>query len=110
MSTRYRLLANVAVVMLAVGPVAAKDLVLTYENASSVVVSGSDVYPLDEDGEPIEDNYGGFHDDLPVGETLKVNLGETRCRPMLIRITLANGKELRINLDTCADTHVRIVD
>ncbi len=106
------LLAGVALTLMGglAGAVAAEEIVITFENASKGAVSGADFYPLGKDGQPVEDNLGGFFDDLAPGASTKVRLSANRCGPLWVRINLVSRKQLVITLDTCNDRKVRVID
>jgi hypothetical protein len=98
-----------AVIALLALPVPAHALDLSLVNQSSLIVTGLSLYPLDAQGEPIEDNLGGTYDSLLPGAETRLSPAAT-CGPMLAVVTLDKGNDLRLKLDTCKDTAIVVRD
>ena len=98
----------VAFAILLAGPAHGQDAVsLRLVNEGSHAVTSLSLFPLNAAGEPVEDNLGGFYDPLLPGGDVRVDLAAL-CGPMLAVVLLSNGADLRVKLDTCADTVLRV--
>lgn len=93
------------VALLAAAPAFAEggDVVLTIQNRSSLTISALNSYPIDADGEPVEDNLGALMGDILPGATAAIEL-DGRCGPTLLLVGIASqgdepDTEFRIN--TC---------
>lgn len=104
-----RALPVVAAVLLAGMPVTAQAYSLRVINHASQGVAALNVFPLDQDGEPIEDNLGGFIDVLPAGQSSTVVIN-AQCGPTLAVVMLADEAELRLELDTCKHNQILVRD
>jgi len=81
---------------------ATEGFVMHVVNESNQVVAGLNLFPLDEDGSPIEDNLGGFVDPLLARQSLDVQIASA-CGPMLAVVVMGNGSELKIDyFDSCS--------
>lgn len=105
--TVIRLLSLFAVLL--VVPAHAEGVTLRLVNGSSQAVTGLSLFPLDADGEAVEDNLGGFHDPVEPGGEARAEL-YSACGPMLAVVMLQDGSDLRAKLDTCADTTLQVSD
>ncbi len=103
-----KILIALAATLIAV-PAMAQETTVEVVNQSSLTVSAISGFPLDEAGDFIEDNLGGFFDDLLPGQT-RIARFSGRCGPMLAVVMLGNGGELRTNLDTCKDHTIVVSD
>ena len=90
-------------------PALAQGLTLQLVNEASQPVSSLNLFPLDEDGEFIEDNLGGISDDVAPGAKARVRLS-SECGPMLAVVMLKDASELRLNLDTCRNRTLVVRD
>ncbi|RYE74425.1 MAG: hypothetical protein EOP19_27750, partial [Hyphomicrobiales bacterium] len=62
-------LAAIAAAMLTVTPAVAEPIVLTIQNNSSLAVTRLNVFGVDENLVPIEDNVGALMEDIAAGTT-----------------------------------------
>jgi len=105
--------AALAVLFLAFGSLAHADerIVLTIENRSSdQTVDRLNVYPVDEDGDAVEDNLGALMEDLPPGQSTELELSLSRCDLVRAYVGLDDGSELEANIDTCTDRTLILTD
>ena len=105
--TTVRLLCLLSAMLAA--PAHAEGLTLRLINGSSQVVTALSMFPLDDDGEAVEDNLGGFYDNVAPGAEALAEIGAA-CGPMLAVVMLQDGLDLRVKLDTCADTTLQLSD
>jgi|SRR5215217_4057398 len=80
-------------------PTLAADIFLTIDNQSSQSAAFNS-YPIDGDGEPIEDNIGAYSDILP-GTKGRYKLDISGCAPVLVTVILADSSEMQTDIDTC---------
>lgn len=80
----------------------------TLTNALSQAVTGVNTYPLDEKGEPVEENIGGFFNPLASGAKITFTLDSTACETVLMVISIDGQSEFRPIIDLCAKTAVTI--
>ncbi|MBE7731928.1 hypothetical protein [Devosia faecipullorum] len=102
-------LAAFTIALAAVPASAQGEVSLRLMNESNRVVTSLSVYPIDADGDPVEDNLGGSYDDLAPGQAVSVQLA-AQCGPMLAVVTLADGTDMRATLDTCVSQVLRVTD
>ena len=81
-------------------PASAGDFVIQLANQGSRTVSSLNLFPLDADGDFIEDNLGGIDDDIPPGGRARASIS-SECGPMLAVVAFADGSDLRLNFDSC---------
>ena len=106
-----RLAAFAAALLLATPALA--ETVVTIENRGTHVLTAINSFPLDDDGEPIEDNIGGLvEDEVPPGAkgTLPL-LGY--CGNVLLFLRLADtvdGDDLEFRVNTCKSKYFVLSD
>jgi len=84
----------------AAAPAWAQDFIIRLANEGSRTVSSLSLFPLDEDGDFIEDNLGGIGEDIPPGGRAHTAIASD-CGPMLAVVAFADATELRLNFDSC---------
>lgn len=89
-------------------PAMAADIFLTIDNQSSQSAAFN-AYPIDSDGEPIEDNIGAYSDILPgTKDRYKLDIGA--CVPVLVTVIMADSSEMQTSIDTCTARTLVISD
>jgi hypothetical protein len=96
-----------AILMLVLVPAEAEAFSINVINQSHVSITGLNLFPIDRDDDPIEDNLGGFIDPLPKGGMRRVEI-DADCGPLLAVFVLGNGDELRADFDACEDTTLKV--
>jgi len=96
-----RVIAATAAVLLLATPALAEPIVLAIRNNSSQAVTRLNVFAVDEDLVPVEDNLGALMVDIATGTTGTLELGLTKCQPVYAQMGLGGSDE---NLDTTIDT------
>lgn len=104
-----RLALLIASMLLLAGPASAEGLTIQLVNDGRQSVSSLSLFPVDQDGDFIEDNLGGTQEDIPAGGKARVVLGAD-CGPMLAVVTRADGSELRLNFDACSNRTLVVRD
>lgn len=88
------------------------DVKITIENHGTTAVSGTNSFPIDDDGEPIEDNIGGLYEDIAPGARGSYELvGD--CGPTRIFVRLAGHTgedDMVIDLNTCRHRTIIVSD
>jgi hypothetical protein len=101
-----------AVALLAAAPAPAEEgnVVLTIENHSTMTISALNSFPIDDDGELVEDNLGGLSDDILPGTTGTVDL-IGRCGPtfLLVGLGTRTQPDMEFRINTCR-SRVLILD
>jgi len=80
-------------------PAMAADIFLTVDNQSSQSAAFN-AYPIDSDGDPVEDNIGAYSNILP-GTKGRYQLDSSACAPVLVTVIMADGSEMQTSIDTC---------
>jgi hypothetical protein len=95
---------------LAAGPVFAAPVTLVVLNRSTMLtVHGINTFPIDDDGDAVEDNLGGFFEDVGPGGSARAELiGE--CGRTLVLVNLGGDDEVRTELNTCHQRTVVVSD
>lgn len=85
---------------------------MTIENRSTTqTVSGINSFPIDEDGEGIEDNLGGLFDDVPPGSSAKFDLnGDCTLTRFFVRLLEQTGDDLELDVNTCKSRVIVLSD
>jgi hypothetical protein len=101
-----------ALIALLLATPALADIDIRVENRSSRAITAINTFPLDDDGEPVEDNLGGLGDDLAPGGTATINLnGECGPTRFFVRVSgQGDADDLELDADTCADRTIRLSD
>lgn len=106
-----RLAAFVAALLLATPALA--ETVVTIENRGTRVMTAINSFPLDEDGEPVEDNLGGLvEDEVPPGAKGTLPLSGD-CGKVILFLRFADtidGNDLEFRVDTCASKYFVLSD
>ncbi len=93
----------VAGALLAATPALAGDVVLTIRNLSGLTISSLNTFPIDGDGDPVEDNLGALTEDVPPHTTVTLAL-DGRCGPTLISVGITSQgdeSDMEFRLNTC---------
>lgn len=93
-----RALLAAAVILLPL-PALATEIFLTIDNQSSQSVT-INTYPVDSNGDPVEDNIGAYSDIL-AGTKGKYRLDSRRCELVLVTVIMADSTELQTKIDLC---------
>ena len=91
-------------------PVHADGLTLTIDNRSNKMVDRVNTYPVDADGDPVEDNVGGTTGVLP-GTKTRYPISLYDCGLVLVSVGMAGSdEEFQTELDLCKDTVLVVKD
>lgn len=76
---------------------------MTIENrSSSLTVTAINSFPVDENGEGVEDNLGGIIDDVPPGTSATFDLnGDCAVTRFFVRLLDQAGDDMEIDVNTC---------
>lgn len=86
-------------------------IVLTIENRSSLAIERLNAFPIDKDGEAIEDNLGAILEDVLPGATFRLPLSLSRCETVRGYAGLAGRDEdVPVDIDLCADPKLVLKD
>jgi hypothetical protein len=88
--------------LLAAGPASA-EVTMTIINRSSQAVTAINSFPIDAEGQPVEDNLGGIIDDVPPGARATFEL-DGDCGRVLFFVRLehqGDADDSEIAVDTC---------
>lgn len=87
------------------------EVLMTIDNRSSVTVTGINSFPVDENGEGIEDNLGGVIDDIPAGTSATFELvGDCTITRFFVRLADQRGDDLEIDVNTCKSRTIVVDD
>lgn len=101
--------ATIIIMTICLGIIPASAVQITLLNNSSQVVDGLNVFPVDTDGDPVEDNLGGFYDPVaPLGRA-QADL-DGNCGNSLFVVMMGDGSELRAQVDTCTQNNIEVSD
>lgn len=100
--------ALLAAIVLLPLPALAAEIALTIDNQSSQSAAFN-AYPIDSDGEPIEDNIGAYQDIMP-GTKGDYGLDIGACGLVLVAVIMADNSEMRTEIDMCKARTVVISD
>ncbi len=106
-----RLVATAALLLLATPALA--DTVVTIENRGTHVLTAINSFPLDADGEPVEDNLGGLEEDEVPPRTRGTLPLSGDCGKVILFLRLADqggADDLEFRVDTCASKHFVLSD
>lgn len=94
--------AAVTLALLIVTPALADPIVLTIQNKSSQAVTRLNVFAVDDDLMPVEDNLGALVEDIATGASGTLELGLTKCQPVYAQMGLGGSDDsLTTTIDTC---------
>jgi hypothetical protein len=99
-----------ATALLVATPTLAAPIVLTIQNNSSHVVTRLNVFGVDKDLVPIEDNVGAISEDIPAGATGTLELGMSKCQPVYAAMVLDEREDVSTTIDTCKSTTLVVSD
>ena len=104
-------LAAIAAAMLTVTPALAEPIVLTIQNNSSLAVTRLNVFGVDENLVPIEDNVGALMEDIAAGTTGSLELGMSKCQPVYAQMGLGGSDDdITTTIDTCKSRTLVVSD
>ncbi len=105
---RYAVL---AAVLLAATPVLA-DVRMTLDNRASVAVIAINSFPVDENGEGVEDNLGGLAvDEVAPGTKSEFQLdGNCAITRFFVRLAGQTGDDLELDVNTCKSRTIVVSD
>lgn len=86
------------------------SIVIEIRNESSQAITRLNTYPVDADGEAIEDNLGALREDIPAGETARLSIDQSKCGPIRAYLGMADDSEIEGDIDTCKQRIVVISD
>lgn len=93
-----------SVALLSIAPAFAqeRDVILTIDNRSSLTISALNTFPIDKDGDPVEDNLGAISDDILPGTTSTLSL-DGFCGATLLLVGIGNRSEpdMEFRINTC---------
>jgi len=87
--------------MLLATPALAKGPVLILSNETRSVFDSLTVYPLTQQGEPVEDVVGGYTNPIGPSDIVELPLSLERCGKVMVRLTTTKGRESRVTMDLC---------
>jgi hypothetical protein len=99
----------IVICLLSVSPSLSADQSVVIDNRSSLDVSFGSVFPINDRGEPVEDNLGGIGP-VASGTSATFPIDSTQCERLLIVVTLADQSELRADVDTCKGNTIVVSD
>ncbi len=99
-----------AAMMAATAALADETIILTIDNQSTLVVDRLNTFPVDEDGEAVEDNLGSLMEDLAPGAKAELALSMTRCGVVRLYASFADGRELEGDIDLCKERTITVRD
>lgn len=104
-------LAAIAAAMLTVTPALAEPIVLTIQNNSSLAVTRLNVFGVDENLVPIEDNVGALMEDIAASTTGSLELGMSKCQPVYAQMGLGGSDDnVTTTIDTCTSRTLVVSD
>lgn len=88
------------------------DVRMTLENRGTVVVTAINSFPVDENGEGVEDNLGGLAvDEVAPGEKSKFDLsGSCGLTRFFVRLADQTGDDLELDVNTCKSRTIVVSD
>lgn len=105
-----RLVFAAAAAIALAAPAFAANVVLTIQNDSSHAVTRLNTFPVDKDGEPIEDNLGALMEDIAAHTTGKLELDISKCQKVWLTVMLDEKEELTTIIDTCKGATLVVSD
>lgn len=90
-------------------PAFANDYSITIDNRASQAVDRANTYPVDADGDAVEDNLGNTGDIAP-GTKGRFAVDVDKCRLVRVYIGMANGKELDADVNLCKGNTIVVTD
>ena len=97
--------------LIAATPAVAGAMTLKIENRSSQPVVRLNTYPVDKDGDPVEDNLGALMEDIAPGATGTLEISMDVCGPVYIALGLGpDDQDLSTTLNTCKSRTLVVSD
>lgn len=88
------------------------EVTMTLDNRGSVAVTAINSFPVDENGEGVEDNLGGLAvDDVAPGDKSKFQLdGDCGLTRFFVRLADQSGDDLELDVNTCKSRTIVVSD